>query len=53
MVVEIRGEGLTPLLDGISRGTVRSIQLFDPDHFLPPKEGEFDIEADTWQPFPS
>jgi hypothetical protein len=49
MVVEIRGEGLTPLLDGILRGTVRSIQIFDPERFLPPKEGKFDKEADEWR----
>lgn len=49
MVVEIRGEGLTPLLDGILSGTVKSIQLFDPDRFLPLNEGDFDIEADEWR----
>jgi hypothetical protein len=48
-VVEIRGEGLAPLLDGILNGTVKSIQLFDADRFLPPKEGDFDIEADEWR----
>ncbi len=49
MVVEMRGEGLTPLLEGILSETVKSVQLFDPDRFLPPKEGEFDIEADEWR----
>jgi len=48
-IVEIRGEGLTPLLDGILKGTVSSVQLFDPDRFLPPKEGDFNIEADAWE----
>jgi hypothetical protein len=47
--VEIRGEGLLPLLDGILSGTVKSVQLFDPDRFLPPKEGDFDIEGDEWR----
>ncbi len=49
MVVEIRGEGLTPLLDGILRGTVRSVRIFDPERFLPPPEGDFDKEADEWR----
>jgi hypothetical protein len=48
-VVEIRGEGLLPLLDGILNGTVKSVQLFDPDRFIPPKDGDFDIEADEWR----
>lgn len=48
-VVEIRGEGLLPLLDGILNSTVKSVQLFDPDRFIPPKDGDFDIEADEWR----
>jgi hypothetical protein len=47
--VRFRGEGMGPLVDGILNGTVKSIQLFDPDRFLPPKEGDFDIEADEWR----
>lgn len=47
-IVEIRGEGLLPLLDGILSGTVKRVQLFDPDRFLPPEEGAFDIEGDEW-----
>jgi hypothetical protein len=49
MVVEVRGEGLTPLLDGILRGTVRIIQIFDPERFFPPPEGNFDKQADEWR----
>lgn len=48
-IVEIRGEGLLPLLDGILKGTVSSVQLFDPDRHLPTKEGDFNIEADAWE----
>ena len=47
-VVLFRGEGMRPLVDGILRGTVSSVQLFDPDRFLPTQEGDFDIEADAW-----
>jgi hypothetical protein len=49
MVVEIRGEGLTPLLDGILRGTVSSVQIFDPEKFIAPPEGDFDRQADEWR----
>ena len=49
VIVEIRGEGLLPLLDGILKGTVSSVQLYDPDRFLPPQEGDFDIEANEWK----
>jgi hypothetical protein len=48
-IVEIRGEGLTPLLDGILEGTVKSVQVFDPDRFVPPKEGDWDVEAHEWR----
>ena len=44
-----RGTGLAPLVDAILSGTVKSVELFDPDRFLPPKEGDFDIEADEWR----
>jgi hypothetical protein len=47
--VTFRGEGMAPLVDAIISGTVRSVQLFDPDRFLSPKEGDFDIEADEWR----
>jgi hypothetical protein len=52
LVVELRGEGLTPLLEGILRGTVASVQMFDPERFLPPPEGTFDKEADEWRGVP-
>jgi hypothetical protein len=48
-IVEIRGEGLTPLLDGILEGTVKSLTVFDPDLHLPTKEGDWDIEAHEWR----
>lgn len=49
MTVKFRGEGMGPLVEGILSGTVKSVQLFDPDRFLPPKDGDFDIEADEWR----
>jgi len=49
MSVRFRGEGMAPLFDAIVSGTAKSVQLFDPDRFLPPKEGDFDIEADEWR----
>ena len=48
-VVEIRGEGLSALLEGILEGTVKSVQVFDPDLHLPPEEGDWDIEAHQWR----
>jgi hypothetical protein len=52
VVVEVRGEGMAPLVDGILSGSVKSIQIFDPDRFFPPKEGEFDAEGDEWRGIP-
>jgi hypothetical protein len=49
MTIKFRGEGLNPLVEGFAAWTVKSVQLFDPDRFLPPKEGEFDPEADEWR----
>jgi hypothetical protein len=49
MTVKLRGEGLTPLIEGIAAWTVKTVQLFDPDRFLPPNEGDFDAEADEWR----
>ena len=49
MTVTFRGEGMALLVDSILSGTVKSIQMFDPDRFLPPKDGDFDIEADEWR----
>jgi len=48
-IVEIRGEGLTPLLDGILEGTVKTVEAFDPDRFLATKEGDWDVEAHEWR----
>ncbi len=48
-IVEIRGEGMGLMLDGIRRGTVASVQIFDPDRHLPPKEGDWDVEAHEWR----
>jgi hypothetical protein len=49
VTVKLRGEGMGPLIDGILAGTVRSVQLFDADCFVAPKEGDFDIEANEWR----
>ncbi len=49
VVVDVRGSGLNPLVNGILNGTVSSIQIFDPERHIPPNEGDFDIEADEWQ----
>jgi hypothetical protein len=49
MVVEIRGEGMTPLVDAILRGAATHVQIFDPERFLPLPEGDFDTEADEWK----
>jgi hypothetical protein len=49
VIIQIRGEGLTALLDGILEGTVKSLELFDPDRFLPTKAGDWDIEAHEWR----
>jgi hypothetical protein len=49
LVVDVRGEGMTPLLDGILEGTVKTLEVFDPDRFLPTKEGDWDIEAHEWR----
>jgi hypothetical protein len=46
--IRFRGEGMVPLLDAIVSGTVRSVQLFDPDRFLPPQEGTYNVEGDEW-----
>ena len=48
-VVEVRGEGMETMLEGIRRGTVASVQIFDPDRHLPTTEGDFDIEGDCWR----
>jgi hypothetical protein len=48
-IVEIRGEGMGAMLEGIRRGTVASVQIFDPDRHLPAKEGDWDIEAHEWR----
>lgn len=48
-VVLLEGEGLGPLLDGILRGTVSSVEVFDPDRHLPTKDGEWDAEAYQWR----
>lgn len=48
-IVDIEGEGMGEMLEGIRRGTVASIQIFDPDRHLPTTEGDFDIEADCWR----
>jgi hypothetical protein len=52
MVIEIRGEGLTPLLESILRGTAREVQIFDPHRFEAPPEGTFDKTEDAWQGVP-
>lgn len=49
VVVEIRGEGMSPLVDGILSGTIKSVQIFDPDRHLPTEGGDFNIEADAWE----
>jgi hypothetical protein len=49
MTVKFRGEGMGSLVDGIIGATVKSVEVFDPDRFLSPKEGDFDNEADEWQ----
>jgi len=48
-VVLLEGEGLGPLLDGILRGTVSSVEVFDPDRHLPTKEGDWDVQAYEWR----
>jgi hypothetical protein len=47
--VRFRGEGMRPLVDGILNGTVKSVEVFDPDLFLPPHAGDWDIEAHEWR----
>ena len=49
MTVKFRGEGMGALVEGILAGTIKNVQVFDPDRFLPPKDGDFDIEADEWR----
>jgi hypothetical protein len=49
VTIKFRGEGLNPLIEGIASWSVKTVQLFDPDRFLPPKEGDFDAEADEWR----
>ena len=47
-VVLFEGEGLGPLLDGILRGAVSSVQIFDPAIFLPTEPGDWDVEGYKW-----
>jgi hypothetical protein len=49
LIVRFRGEGMGPLVDAILRGVVTTVQIFDPDRFIVPQEGEFDVEADEWR----
>jgi hypothetical protein len=49
VTIDFRGEGMTPLVDAILRGTATEVQLFDPEKFIAPAEGDFDREADEWQ----
>ena len=48
-VVLFEGEGMEAMIDGIRRGAVSSVQIFDPDRHLPTPEGDFDIEAYEWR----
>ena len=49
VTVKFRGEGMMPLLEAIQSYTAKSVQLFDADRFVPPKEGDFDTESDEWR----
>src|SRR5579862_4633306 len=47
--VTFRGEGMAPLVDAILNGSVKKIEVFDPDRHVPCEEGKFEIEADQWR----
>lgn len=49
LAIQFIGEGLTCVVDAILRGYAREVQIFDPDRFIAPPEGDFDIEADAWR----
>ena len=48
-IVDFRGEGMTPLMEGILRGSVSQVQIFDAEKFIAPADGDFDKEADEWR----
>ena len=48
-IVEFRGEGMTPLMEGILRSSVSHVQIFDAEKFIAPSEGDFDKQADEWR----
>ena len=52
LVVGFTGEGMGPVLDAILKRSVVEVQVFDPDRFSAPPEGNFDVAADAWRGVP-